>query len=179
MKTNTFQKNRALRGFWNGDRQQQRHFFTRCLQLGWITTRGEEQMKLEELAFLTLCIAMGGHKAPEMRAFVEEQDLAPLMDENGINFLYYWEDALKNGPVAIDRIEFNQNGRFITVFEKGNNGIKKREFKNLRSAVSKYGSVLLVMDKMTLARLHSSIINTNSSEEAEQLTDNQLKALLS
>jgi len=178
MKTNKFRSNKPAQGFWNGDRQQQRHFFNRALAMGWITTRGDEPMKLDELAFVTLCRAVGFHKGAEMEAFAVEQDFTPYFDEHGINFVVYWEDVLKNGPVGIDRIEFNQTGKFVTVYEDTPKGIKAREFKNSKSAYPKYGSSMFTLEKMALAHLHSSAIETGSNDRAIQLTDDELAELL-
>lgn len=179
MRTNKFRSNKPAQGFWNGDRQQQRHFFNRALAMGWITTRGEERMKFDELAFITLCRAVGYHHKGDMQKFEHEQEFAPYFDAHGINFLIYWEDVLKNGPVGIDRIEFNQTGNFVTVYEDTPNGIKAREFKNSQSTYPKYGSSTFVMGKMSLAHLHSSAIETGSNDRAKQLTDDELAELLS
>lgn len=179
MRTNKFRSNKSAKGFWNGDRQQQRHFFNRALSLGWVTTRGEERMKFNELAFVTLCRAVGYHTKAEMQVFEQAQEFAPYMDNQGVNFIYYWEDVLKNGPVGIEKIEFNQTGNFVTVYEQTPNGIKAREFKNSKSVYPKYGSSMFTLEKMALAHLHSSAIETGSNDRAKQLTDEELKNLLS
>lgn len=136
-------------------------------------------MKLSELAFLTFCRALGDHTTTQMENFASEQDHAPYFDKSGVNFLYYWEHILKNGPIGVDRIEFNQSGRFVTVFEKTSEGIKGRTFQNTKSTRSKYGSAMFVIPQMALAHLHSAVLSSGSNDEARQLKDEELKALLS
>jgi hypothetical protein len=179
MRTNLFRSNKPAQGFWNDDRQQQRHFFNRALSVGWVTTRGEEPMKLSELAYITLCRGLGFHKGAEMEAFAHQQEHDPLFDKDGINFLYFWEHVLKNGPVRIDRIEFNQSGTFVTVYEETPKGVQAREFKNSRSKYPRYGSAVFAVSQMALAHLHSASIESNTNAEAKQMSDEDLKALIS
>lgn len=152
-----------------GDGNIVRHYFVRCLQLGWVTTRGEEPMKINELAYITLCRAMGFHKTPQMEEFAIQQEHAPYFDDNGVNFLVYWNDLIKNGPSGVHSIEFNQTAGSILVYEHASNGAPtKRVFKTARTKKTSYGSTIFQMDQLALAHLHSSAI-TNHTTKAEEI----------
>lgn len=177
MKTNRLRYDPTIIAMLGGDDSRVRHYFERCLSLGWISTRGATPIQFDELAYVSLSAAMGFVKTPEMQQYTLEQEHTPYFDSEGMNFLVLWEDIIANGPAGIDEIIFHQSENMIVVngrFE----GSSQRVFKNARSKKSNYGSALFRMDQRALAHMHSEAHTHRTYGKPVPLTDEELAALI-
>ena len=175
MKTNALRFSPWIIEMFGGTNHTIRHYFTRLLKTGVVTTRGEEPMKSKELAMLTLARLMGMDRTERLKEFLLYQDHSPYLSKDGRNFLYVWESIIVNGPVNIEKVVFDFSCQFITLTERTPEGIKKTEFTNSQTNKKQVFKKAITVESFGLAKLHSEHLSPDRFVAKEILKEYELQ----
>ena len=175
MKTNALRFSPWIIDMFGGTNHTVRHYFSRLLNTGIVSTRGEEPMKANELAMLTLARLMGMDRTEKLKEFLLYQEHSPYLSKDGRNFLIVWENIISNGPVGIEKVVFDYSSQFITLTERTPGGTQKVEFTNSQTNKKQVFKKAITVESFGLARLHSEHLSPDRFVAKEILKEYELQ----